>query len=139
MSYATLQSYISETIKRYFCGVSQRLQVMQTQINNIGEGTTPVRLMTVLSDTPTLAVNDNANVYVYFGSNPATWTVQPVSGSIGSFYKITNRGTANLTINTTAGANEFYNSGIVDDTFSLLPGESAEISSDGVYYIIKNQ
>lgn len=138
MSYARIESYISETIKRYFCGVSQRLQVMQNQIDNIGGGTTPVKLMTIVSNAPTLPINDDNNVYVFTGTT-STWTVDPVAGSIGSLYKLTNRGTGNLTVNSTGGANEFYNSGVVDDTFILMPGESAEISSDGVYYIIKNQ
>lgn len=76
-----------------------------------------------------------SNDYVFSGTT-ATYTLPAISSTLKwGYYQITikNRGSGNLTINSSAGGNDIYTTAAVA-TFILTPGQSCTLINDGTVF-----
>lgn len=87
-----------------------------------------------VSSAGTLTLNRDDN-YVFSGTT-ATWTLPAVSGTAWRTFKLKNRGSGNITINTTASANEIYTT-LATNTYTLTPGSAIILVSDGSFWLVE--
>lgn len=81
----------------------------------------------------TLGSNKN---YIYNGAGTATWTLPAVTGTAGIVYYLKNGGGNDLTLVTTAAANELFLTSTTN-TYTMQVGDGVKIISDGsLYYIL---
>lgn len=90
---------------------------------------------TIVSAAATLTLDPTYSHYVFSGTT-TTWTLPAVSGTINVKYYIKNRGSGAITLNTTAAANEIYNTAATN-TLTVNAGEAYIVFSDGTYYNIE--
>lgn len=90
---------------------------------------------TLSSGAVSLAITDNYNHYVFTGST-SSWTLPAVSGTANVIYYIKNRGSGNITVGTTAAANEIYDSAATN-TLVISAGAAVVLFSDGTYYNVE--
>ncbi len=70
--------------------------------------------------------------YFFSGAAPSTWTLDTIANNTGIETWIYNRGTATITVNSNAGANDIYTGGAAVNTFNIVAGAWAILYSDGV-------
>lgn len=70
--------------------------------------------------------------YFFSGAAPSTWTLDTIANNTGIETWIYNRGTATITVNSNAGANDIYTGGAAVNTFNIAAGAWAILYSDGV-------
>lgn len=70
--------------------------------------------------------------YFFSGAAPSTWTLDTIANNTGIETWIYNRGTATITVNSNAGANDIYTGGAAVNTFNVVAGAWAILYSDGV-------
>lgn len=107
---------------------------VETAINNLVNGATVPPRYVNISNAASLTLTVAKNVYVFNGTT-ATWTLPAVSA--GSYnLALYNRGTGTLTVQR-AGANQIYRQGVLVNSFTLSAGQSAQLVSDGTYWLMQ--
>ena len=86
--------------------------------------------------TLTLATISRIMYYTYTGSTTSTWTLPSIATSIKVRYVLINTGSATVTINSNAGANDIWDSGTLSNTTVLTAGSSMELFNNGNSFII---
>lgn len=126
------------TAKNYFSGNTgigggpDATEKFKVTGNAIITGYTIESVTTSAAATLTLSTSEN---YIFTGTT-TTWTIPAVSGTTGRIYKLKNRGSGNVTINTTASANELYTTAAAN-TYSLTPGSAIILVSDGSFWNVE--
>lgn len=59
-----------------------------------------------------------------------------VAGFVGVEFRIHNRGTDDITLNSSGGSNDFYEAGVVTNSKTIAQGETFTFFNDGTYYLI---
>jgi hypothetical protein len=85
--------------------------------------TTFLKMPANLVSADTLTVSQSGT-YTFTGAIPKVWTMPDVTAATNMTIFIINRGTANLTINSNAGANDLDVNGIYSNTILVLPTEN---------------
>lgn len=95
-----------------------------------------LRTVTNVSNGASATLASGVSDYIFNGTT-TTWTLPAVSGTTNTVWWIYNRGSGNITIVTTASANEIY-SGSATNTATVVPGAWARLVSDGTFYNLSN-
>jgi hypothetical protein len=90
-------------------------------------------LNVVVSSAGTLNIT-TAEVYTFTGTT-TTWTLPAVSGNTGRSYRIKNRGSSDITLNSNAGGSDIYNTAATN-TVTVAAGADIVVVNDGTYYLI---
>lgn len=88
------------------------------------------------SSATTLTLTNTYTRYIFTGAVATTWTMYALAGNSGKQITIHNRGTASITLNSSAAANDFYDLGATTNTKTILVGETYHFFNDGTYFII---
>jgi len=101
-----------------------------------GDGTMTTvgrRIISVaVSSAGTLTLG-NSHSYVFSGTT-TTWTLPSVSGNTGVIYFIKNRGSGNITLNSSAGGNDIYDTSATS-TITIAAGASKILQNDGSFWL----
>ena len=85
------------------------------------------------SSATSLALATTSTMYVFTGSSATVWTLPAVSGNTGARFILSNRGSANITLQR-AGSDNLY----LDATATSIvigPGGSRSVVNDGTYWV----
>lgn len=96
-------------------------------------GTSDVAPVLIASGATTL--DRNYRLAVFNGSSPITWTLPAVSGSVGLFITIKNRGSGTLTV-ARQGSDQLWNTSPVNSVTVAGGGASLRLACDGVYWVV---
>lgn len=127
--------------KAYFLnniGISNSRYVIPNAVNNDEAVALGQLSDNIVTSATTLSLVNTSRVmyYTYSGSTTSTWTLPTVAGNTKTRFILINTGSNTVTINTTGGVNEIWDSGTSMNTTSLTPGSSMELFNNGVSYII---
>lgn len=93
-----------------------------------------IRLSSIVDTGTTLTLDQTKVLWVFSGSSATTWTLPALSSTVDIYYKIKNRGSANITLQR-AGADQLYDNSAVNSI--IIPaGQSREINNDGTYWLV---
>lgn len=76
-----------------------------------------------------------ANVAYVFSGTTTTWTLPAVGAATGRTYLIKNRGSGNITLNTSGGGNDIYDSAATN-SLTITPGTAIRLVSDGTFFLV---
>lgn len=93
------------------------------------------RSAATVSSAGTLNMASTIENYVFSGTT-ATWTLPTIASTPSARWFIKNRGSGDLTIVTTAAANEIYTTSAVNTT-TVAAGASAILLGDGTYFNVE--
>lgn len=96
-------------------------------------GTSDIAPVLVASGATTL--DRNYRLCVFNGSSPITWTLPVVSGNVGVFMTIKNRGTGTLTVQR-QGSDQIWNTSAGTSTTVASDGGVLRVACDGVYWVV---
>ena len=108
-----------------------------TTFNGLVVFSTSIKLKTTISSASALSLTSTNRVYTYTGSTSSIWTMPNLTGNGGLALTLLNTGAGTVTINSFSGANDFYISGALANTMTLMTGENSEIIHNGMYWIVK--
>ena len=86
----------------------------------------------LVSSAGTLTLATTYSDYIFSGTT-TTWTLPAVTGTGNHVFYIKNRGSGSITLNTTASANEIYDTSATN-TLTITAGSSLMLRSDGTYF-----
>lgn len=79
-----------------------------------------------------------SGTYTFTGSSPKVWVMPTVAAATGMTIFIINRGSANLTINSNAGANDLDVNGVYTNTILVLPTENYVLRGNSLKLVTVN-
>lgn len=104
--------------------------------NSVGDALRAMANTVSTSSAGSVAMSTAFKTYIFTGTT-STYTLPAVSGSSGVRYIIKNAGSGALTLNTTAAANEIYDTALTNSVV-LAASESITLFSNGTaYYVIE--
>lgn len=83
----------------------------------------------------TLTLTTDYSDYIFTGTT-STWTLPSISNGDGVLWRIKNRGSGNITINSASGGNDIYDASAVS-TYTVTAGSAIIILNDGTYFNIQ--
>lgn len=83
----------------------------------------------------TLTLTTDYSDYIFTGTT-STWTLPSISNGDGVLWRIKNRGSGNITINSASGGNDIYDASAVS-TYTVAAGSAIIILNDGTYFNIQ--
>lgn len=91
-----------------------------------------------LSSASSLALLPTSKVmyYSYTGATATTWTLPTIASNSRTRFVLINTGTGTITLNSSSGGNDIWDSGTVTNTYPISPGSSMELFNNGNSYII---
>lgn len=91
---------------------------------NASKSLVPLTPAAVTGTTYSMPATNYFAYITFTGGSGSTWTLPTVANATGVTYVISNQGTATITVNTNAGANDIYTGGASVNTVSVLAGQS---------------
>ena len=78
----------------------------------------------------------NKNMFYVFTGTTSTWTLPAVSGNTGTVIHIINKGSGTITLNSNAGGNDIWDSGVTSSTKNIPSGQQMRLYNDGTNWDI---
>ncbi len=76
--------------------------------------------------------------YFTFTGTTTIWTAPAIAGNEKKRIVIINQGTGDITLNSNLGANDFWESGVLMNAITIVPGSSVSIYNNGINWSILN-
>lgn len=92
-----------------------------------------------VSSAGTLPLTTNGLIsYFTFTGTTTTWTAPAIAGNTKKRMVIINQGSGNITLNSNAGGNDLWESGVLSNSVTIVPGQTASIYNNGINWSILN-
>jgi len=92
-----------------------------------------------VSSAGTLALTTDGSInYFTFTGTTTTWTTPPIASNTKKRVVIINQGSGNITLDSNLGANDLWESGVLVNSVTLIPGQTVSIYNNGINWTILN-
>ena len=94
-----------------------------------------------VTSSTSITLDSSKTYWGFTGSIASIWTFPPISGTVGTSYKVYNRGSGSSASVTFTGSNVndmFYTGSTSASSAIISPGEKREVYNDGLYWIVFN-
>lgn len=92
------------------------------------------RIVSVVTSAAGTLTIGNAEAYIFNGTT-TTWTLPAISGTTGYKYIIKNIGSGAITLNSSGGGNDIYDT-VAVNTLSIASNSSVTLISNGTYFTV---